>query len=260
MPCNDHRVVVVMPAYNAEKTLVQTYEDIPKDIVDEIILVDDSSSDDTIEVAKQLNIHVFVHAQNRGYGGNQKTCYTEALKLDPDIVVMLHPDYQYDPKLIPEMIEPIVKGEADLVLGSRLRDGKALEGGMPLYKFISNRILTTIENLALGLNCSELHTGYRAYSAELLRTIPFMNNSENFVFDTEVIVQTVAFGFRIAEIGVPAKYMDDASSIRFWPSVVYGVQTLWAVARFLGFRLGIPSRIFEGLDPWWKKPKRTDAQ
>ena len=152
-----------------------------------------------------------------------------------------------------------VEGEADLVLGSRLLDGKALEGGMPLYKYISNRILTTIENLALGLTCSELHTGYRAYSAELLRTIPFMNNSENFVFDTEVIVQTVAFGFRIAEIGVPAKYMDDASSIRFWPSVVYGVQTLWAVARYLGFRLGIPSRIFEGLSPWWKKstPKRN---
>jgi len=250
------KVVVVMPAYNAERTLVQTYEDIPKDIVSDVILVDDSSADATTEVANQLNIRVFVHPENRGYGGNQKTCYTEALKLDPDIVVMLHPDYQYDPTLIPQMITPIAEKRADLVLGSRLKDGKALEGGMPLYKFISNRMLTFAENLALGLKCSEVHTGYRAYSAELLRAIPFMNNSENFVFDTEVIVQTVAFGFRVAEIGVPAKYMDDASSIRFWPSVVYGVQTLWTITRYIAFRLGIPNRIFEGLDPWWKFTSR----
>jgi glycosyltransferase involved in cell wall biosynthesis len=227
------KIVVVMPAYNAAKTLEQTYRDIPEGTVDQVLLVDDASADATVEEARRLNLMVFVHAANRGYGGNQKTCYTQALKLGADIVVMLHPDYQYDPKRIGDLVAPIKDARADLVLGSRLADGKALEGGMPLYKYLSNRFLTTVENLVLGQKLSEMHTGYRAYSRRLLETIPFMSNSEGFVFDTEVIVQTVAFGFKISEIGVPAKYMPEASSIRFWPSVVYGLTTLWTLVRFI---------------------------
>ncbi len=233
------KVIVVMPAYNAAQTLKATCDDIPPGSVDEIIVVDDASHDETVAVARDLGLKVFVHPVNRGYGGNQKTCYTEALRLGADIVVMLHPDYQYDPKRIPDMTAPVVAGKADLVLGSRLKDGKALEGGMPLYKFVSNRFLTATENLILGTRLSELHTGYRAYTRRLLETIPFMRNSEGFVFDTEVIVQAVAFGFRIDEIGVPAKYMPEASSIRFWPSVVYGTRTLWTLARYLLHRLGL---------------------
>lgn len=227
------KIVVVMPAYNAAKTLEQTYRDIPAGSVDQVLLVDDASADATVEEARRLGLMTFVHAANRGYGGNQKTCYTQALRLGADIVVMLHPDYQYDPKRIPDIVTPIREGRADLVLGSRLLDGKALEGGMPLYKFISNRFLTTLENLVLGQKLSELHTGYRAYSRKLLETIPFTRNSEGFVFDTEVIVQTVAFGFKIAEIGVPAKYMPEASSIKLAPSIVYGCKTLWTLARYL---------------------------
>ena len=189
-----------MPAYNAAKTVQVTYDDIPKEYVDEIILVDDASHDETVKKARELGLKVFVHPENRGYGGNQKTCYTEALKEGADIVVMLHPDYQYDPKLIPEIIKPIIEGKADLVLASRLLSGTAISGGMPFYKFISNRFLTISENIFLGQKLSEFHTGYRAYSKKLLTTIPFMNNSENFVFDTEVIIQTVYFGFKISEI------------------------------------------------------------
>jgi glycosyltransferase involved in cell wall biosynthesis len=226
------KIIVVMPAYNAAKTLEQTYNDIPAGSVDQVLVVDDASRDGTVEVARQLGLRVFVHPANRGYGGNQKTCYTEALKAGADIVIMLHPDYQYDPKRIPDMIRPIKEGRADLVLGSRLADGKALEGGMPLYKFISNRFLTTVENFVLKQRLSEMHTGYRAYTRRLLETIPFLANSEGFVFDTEVIVQTVAFGFKIAEIGVPSKYMPEASSIRLWPSIVYGCRTLWTLVRY----------------------------
>jgi len=222
-----------MPAYNAARTLEQTYNDIPPGSVDEVLVVDDASRDDTVQIARQLGLRTFVHPANRGYGGNQKTCYTEALKAGADIVIMLHPDYQYDPKRIPDMLKPIKEGRADLVLGSRLADGKALEGGMPLYKFISNRFLTTVENLVLKQRLSEMHTGYRAYTRRLLETIPFTANSEGFVFDTEVIVQTVAFGFKIAEIGVPSKYMPEASSIRLWPSIVYGCRTLWTLVRYV---------------------------
>lgn len=233
MPPQPQKVVVVMPAYNAAKTVEQTYNDIPPGCVDEVILVDDASRDETVAVARNLGIKVLRHPENRGYGGNQKTCYTEALQEGADIVVMLHPDYQYDPVRIPDMIAPIKDGAADLVLGSRLADGKALEGGMPLYKFIANRFLTTSENLVLGQSLSEMHTGYRAYSSRLLRTIPFMKNSEGFVFDTEVIVQTVAFGFKIAEVSVPSKYMPEASSIKFGASCVYGLKTLWTLGRYL---------------------------
>ena len=168
------KVVVVMPAYNAAKTLVQTYNDIPKESVDEVILVDDASADETVIVARDLGLRVFTHPQNRGYGGNQKTCYTQALAVGADIVVMLHPDYQYDPRRVGDMVAPILAGRADLVLGSRLKDGKALEGGMPFYKYVSNRFLTTVENLVLGSRLSEMHTGYRAYTRRLLETIPFM--------------------------------------------------------------------------------------
>jgi len=229
----DPKIVVVMPAYNAAKTLEQTYRDIPKGVVDEVLLVDDASADATVAEARRLDLKVFVHPANRGYGGNQKTCYTRALKLGADIIVMLHPDYQYDPKRIEDIVAPIKAGRADLVLGSRLADGKALEGGMPFYKYVSNRFLTAAENLVLGQRLSEMHTGYRAYSRRLLETIPFLANSEDFVFDTEVIVQTAAFGFKIAEIGVPAKYMPEASSIKLWPSVIYGVKTLWTLVRYI---------------------------
>jgi len=227
------KVIVVMPAYNAAKTVQVTYDDIPKEYVDEIILVDDASHDETAKKARELGLKVFVHPENRGYGGNQKTCYT------------LHPDYQYDPKLIPDIIKPIVEGKADLVLASRLLSGTAISGGMPLYKFISNRFLTISENLFLGQKLSEFHTGYRAYSKKLLTTIPFMNNSENFVFDTEVIVQTVYFGFKIAEIPCPTRYMKDASSINFKNSLVYGLQTLLSIFKFSLAKLGIKkSKIF----------------
>ena len=227
-----------MPAYNAAKTLQATYDDIPKGLVDTIILVDDASHDETVKKARELGLKVFVHPENRGYGGNQKTCYTEALKEGADIVIMLHPDYQYDPKLIPAIIKPIIEGKADLVLASRLLSGTALSGGMPFYKFISNRFLTTCENIFLGQKLSEFHTGYRAYSKKLLTSIPFMKNSENFVFDTEVIVQTVYFGFKIEEIPCPTRYMKDASSISFKNSVVYGMQTLLAVFKYFFAKTG----------------------
>jgi glycosyltransferase involved in cell wall biosynthesis len=233
------RVVVVMPAYNAAKTLERTYHDLPAGIVDRVILVDDVSRDETVEIARQLGLRVIIHIQNRGYGGNQKTCYIEALKDGADIVVMLHPDYQYDSRRVPALIEPILRGDADLVLGSRLLDGGALAGGMPLYKFVSNRFLTIVENLAFRQNLSECHTGFRAYSRRLLTTIPFVLNSDKFVFDTEVIAQAVAFGFRIAEVPVPTRYFKEASSVNFADGIIYGTATLRVVARFLLDRAGL---------------------
>jgi glycosyltransferase involved in cell wall biosynthesis len=215
-----------MPAYNAAGTLLQTYEQIPKDIVAEVLLVDDASRDETVALARKLSIPTLVHPENRGYGGNQKTCYTEALRRGADIVVMLHPDYQYDPTLIPQMIEPIRKGEADLVLGSRLLGVDGRQYGMPAYKYFANRFLTSVENRAMGTKLSELHTGYRAYSRRMLTTIPYLRNSDDFVFDSQVLFQAVAFGFNIAEISVPCRYMPEASSINFLRSVRYGLGTL----------------------------------
>ena len=239
------RIVVVMPAYNAAKTIEKTYADIPAGIVSQVILVDDVSQDETVEIAQQLGIKVIVHIQNRGYGGNQKTCYLHALSGDADIVVMLHPDYQYDSRLIPELVRPIQEGRADLVLGSRLLGGGTLAGGMPLYKFISNRFLTIIENLVLGQNLSECHTGFRAYSRRLLETLPFVLNSDDFVFDSQIIVQTVAFGFKIAEIAVPTRYFKEASSVNFRRSVVYGLATLSALSTYILDRTGIrPNPLF----------------
>ncbi len=238
------KVVVVMPAYNAAKTLERTYNDIPAGVVDHVILVDDVSQDETVEVARRLGLEVIVHVQNRGYGGNQKTCYIEALKSGADIVVMLHPDYQYDSRRVPDLIAPIIAGEADLVLGSRFRGSIPLAGGMPIYKYISNRFLTTIENLVLRQHLSECHTGLRAYSRRLLMTIPFLLNSDAFVFDTEVIAQTVAFGFKIAEIGVPTRYFAEASSVNFKNSVIYGLATLKVMASYLLDRIGFHSPQF----------------
>ncbi len=235
------RVIVVMPAYNAAKTLERTYNDLPKDVVDQVILVDDVSQDETVEIARKLGLEVIVHMQNKGYGGNQKTCYIKALEDGADIVVMLHPDYQYDSTLVPELIRPIQEGEADMVLGSRFLTGGTLAGGMPLYKYVSNRFLTLVENIALGQHLSECHTGFRAYSRRMLETIPFLLNSDNFVFDTEVIAQAVAFGFRIAEIGVPTRYFEEASSVNFRNSVIYGLSTLATMARYLLAKWGIAS-------------------
>jgi len=227
------KVIVVMPAYNAAKTLERTYNDLPRGVVDRVILVDDVSQDETVEIARRLGLDVVVHIQNKGYGGNQKTCYLKALEDGADIVVMLHPDYQYDSTLVPDLIRPIQEGKTDMMLGSRFLSGGTLAGGMPIYKFISNRFLTMVENLVLGQHLSECHTGFRAYSRQLLETIPFLLNSDDFVFDTEVIAQAVAFGFRIDEIAVPTRYFKDASSVNFRRSVTYGLSTLAVMARYL---------------------------
>ena len=233
------RVVVVMPAYNAAKTLERTYADVPKDIVDHVILVDDVSRDETVEVARRLGLEVHVHRQNLGYGGNQKTCYDAALGDGADVVVMLHPDYQYDATRIPDLIAPIVRGERDLMLGSRFL-GDPIAGGMPKWKYVSNRFLTTVENLAFGLHLSEYHTGLRAYSRRLLETIPYRLNSDDFVFDQELIAQVVAVrGLKIGEIAVPTRYFEEASSVGFRRSVVYGLSTLRVVLRYLLHRLGL---------------------
>lgn len=232
--------IIVMPAYNAAQTLVWTYAAIPRDQVDEVILVDDGSADNTVEVAHRLGLNVIVHPHNAGYGANQKTCYMEALRLGADVVVMLHPDGQYDPVLIPDLIAAVETGKGDMVLASRfLEKGGPLRGGMPLYKFMANRFLTGVENLVLGTRLSEMHTGYRAYNRRFLETVPFLRNSNDFVFDTQIIFQAVAFGFQIGEIPVTTKYFEGASSISFRRSVIYGLSTLWVAWKYLLHRLGV---------------------
>jgi glycosyltransferase involved in cell wall biosynthesis len=223
------KVVVVMPAYNAARTLVRTYRDIPPGVVDHVILVDDLSRDDTVAVAELLNLQVVVHRQNLGYGGNQKTCYDTALATDADVVVMLHPDYQYDATRIPDLVAPILAGEADMVLGSRFL-GDPLAGGMPRWKYVANRFLTTLQNRAYDLGLSEYHTGFRAYSRKLLETIDYHANSNDFVFDQELVGQVVRAGFGIAEVPVPTRYFAEASSVNFRRSVVYGLATLRTLA------------------------------
>jgi glycosyltransferase involved in cell wall biosynthesis len=233
-------VVVVMPARNAARTLADTVAAIPTDWVDEVILVDDKSTDETVALARDLPVHLVWHPHNVGYGGNQKTCYLQALQRDADIVVMLHPDGQYEPSLIPEMLGPILRGEADFVLGSRFAEpGMARAGGMPLWKYVANRSLTTIENGVLGTQLTEMHTGYRAYSRKLLLEVPFLRNALDFSFDSEMIMQAVHFGFRITEVPARSRYFDDASSISLRPSIVYGLKTLWAAVRLVLHRRGI---------------------
>jgi glycosyltransferase involved in cell wall biosynthesis len=231
------KVIVVMPAYNAAKTLRLTYDAIPMENVDHVILVDDGSRDETLRIARDLKLEVFVHARNFGYGANQKTCYTEALKAGADIVVMLHPDYQYDPTLLPNLMTPIKAGEADVVLGSRLLHGHVMAQGMPWWKFLGNRFLTWMENRILGLHLSEYHTGYRAYSRSVLEEIPFLLNSDNFVFDQEIIVQAAHMGFRIREVPVPTRYFPEASSAGFSASVRYGFSIIFLLGRYLLHRL-----------------------
>ncbi|MDA8091279.1 MAG: glycosyltransferase family 2 protein [Nitrospiraceae bacterium] len=225
------KIIVVMPAYNAAATLGKTYMDIPKEWVDEIVLVDDFSRDKTVEEAKALNLKVIAHSYNIGYGGNQKTCYLEALKDGADIVVMLHPDYQYDPRIIPELVKPLLGGETDAVFASRMLH-KPLAGGMPLYKYIANKTLTFVENRAMGLNLSEYHTGYRAYGRQVLERIPFLDNSNDFVFDNEIIAQLVHFGFRIKEIPVKTHYGVDSSSVGFLSSIKYGLGVLRTINKY----------------------------
>ncbi|MEZ4648115.1 MAG: glycosyltransferase family 2 protein [Candidatus Eisenbacteria bacterium] len=222
------RVCVVMPAYNAAATLEKTCSELPKDVVDRVILVDDRSADETVAVARRLGLHTFLHRRNRGYGGNQKTCYAEALRGGEDIVIMVHPDYQYSPKLVTAMASLIAVGEFDVVLGSRILGVGARRGGMPLYKYVSNRFLTAVENLLVGYKLSEYHTGYRAFSREVLETLPLLENSDDFVFDNQMLVQIIRRGFRIGEVTCPTKYFPEASSIDFRRSCTYGFGVLAA--------------------------------
>jgi len=220
------KIVVVMPAYNAAKTIEKTYREIPLEIVDDVVVTDDASPDDTVAIAQQLGLHTLVHERNLGYGGNQKTCYTEALRLGADVTVMLHPDYQYTPALLPAMIGMITHGPFDVVLGSRVLGGRALAGGMPMYKYIANRALTAAQNLLCGAKLSEYHTGYRAFSREVLETLPLLENSDDFVFDNQMLAQILLAGFEIGEVSCPAAYFEEASSINFRRSVKYGIGVL----------------------------------
>lgn len=236
---NGKRIIVVLPAYNAAKTLEKTYQEIPFEFVDDVVLVDDASRDDTAELARRLGIHTVVHEKNKGYGGNQKTCYRYALELGADIVVMLHPDYQYTPRLITAIAAMIAYGEFDAVLASRILGIGALKGGMPLYKYIANRILTFTENVLLGHKLSEYHTGYRAFSRQVLERLPLDANSDDFVFDNQMLAQLVWADFRIGEVSCPTKYFDDASSINFRRSVKYGFGVLGTALQFRLARLGL---------------------
>lgn len=241
------RAIVVMPAYNAQSTLEKTVADIPKGAVDEIILVDDCSRDDTVAVARRLGLTVIQHERNLGYGGNQKTCYREALARGADVVVMIHPDYQYDSRLVPHLVGLLRTGHCDVVLGNRIRTRReARAGGMPAYKYIANRALTFIENLWLGQNLGECHSGMRAYRRTVLETLPWERNSNDFVFDSQFLVQSVHFGFRLGDIPVPVRYMKEASSISFQRSVTYGLGTLGVLVQWALHRMGLRrSRLFE---------------
>ena len=250
------KIVVVMPAYNAEQTLEKTWREIPRDIVDEVILTDDGSRDLTTEVAARLGIRHVVHLRNLGYGGNQKTCYTLALQADADIVVMLHPDYQYTPTLITAMAAMLASGEYDVVLGSRILGVGALTGGMPYYKYFSNRVLTFVENLLLRRKLSEYHTGYRAFTREVLTALPLKENSDDFVFDNQMLVQAVWFGFRIGELSCPTRYLPESSSISFGRSVVYGIGVLRASLQYRLSRWGLGRPAF--LDPGGRKLSPED--
>lgn len=228
-----HKIVVVMPAYNAEKTLLRTYNELPHDLIDEIVLVDDASNDNTVQTALSLGIKTIVHAENLGYGANQKTCYETALNLSADVVIMLHPDYQYSPRLVSAMASMAISGHYDIVLASRILGGGALIGGMPIYKYISNRLLTAFQNIITGSKLSEYHTGFRAYRSSLLKTIPFKNNSNCFVFDNEILIQTIYFKYKIGEISCPTNYFNDASSISINDSIKYGLGVLITTVKYI---------------------------
>lgn len=227
------KVVVVMPAYNAAKTLHMTYADLPREMVDLVILVDDGSKDETARIARELGLELFVHNRNYGYGANQKTCYREALRAGADIVVMVHPDYQYDPRLLPEIVRPIQEGNADVVLGSRLMGAHPMEQGMPWWKYYANRFLTGLENWAFGLKLSEYHTGYRAFRREALESVNLQMNSDKFIFDQEILAQIVSLNLQITEVPVPTRYFAQASSASFVASTRYGLSILWLLARYL---------------------------
>ncbi|MBP9837112.1 MAG: glycosyltransferase family 2 protein [Proteobacteria bacterium] len=234
---NNKKIIVVLPAYNASKTLEKTFSEIPSDVVDDVLLIDDKSKDNTIEIAKELNIKFYSHESNLGYGGNQKTCYRLALENGADIVVMLHPDYQYSPKLIPSLAGMIAYGEYDVVFGSRIIGGGALKGGMPLYKYFFNRILTFIQNLLMGLKLSEYHTGYRAYSRLVLESLNLNENSNDFIFDNQIIGQIVKANFRIGELSCPTRYDENSSSINFQRSVKYGLGVLAVSIKIFFYRI-----------------------
>ena len=237
---NGKKIVVVLPAFNAERTLKKTYNEIPFDVVDDVILVDDKSNDKTIEKAKELGIkHLFIHPENKGYGANQKTCYSEALNLGADIVVMLHPDYQYTPKLIPSMVYLIAHDLYPVVLGSRILGQGAIKGGMPIYKYIANRFLTFLQNILMGAKLSEYHTGFRAYSRDVLQNINYSQNSDDFVFDNQVLAQIHFAGYEIAEITCPTKYDDQSSSINFIRSVKYGLGVIKTSIQFFLQKIGL---------------------
>lgn len=239
---NGMKVVVVMPAYNAGLTLSSTYKELPHEVVDAVLVTDDASTDHTVAVARELGIRTIVHPKNRGYGGNQKTCYREALSMGADIVVMVHPDYQYSPRLVTAMAGMIASGHYDLVLASRILSGRAREGGMPLYKYMANRLLTLTQNLLCRAKLSEYHTGFRAYSRRLLESIPYENNSENYVFDNQVIAQALYFRYPVGEISCPTRYFPEASSIDLWRSVRYGFGVLHTTAMLVLQRLGLVHR------------------
>jgi len=240
------KIVVVMPAYNAARTIERTYREIPLDLVDDVIVTDDASHDETVEIAKRLGLHTLVHVENRGYGGNQKTCYTEALRLGADVVVMLHPDYQYTPKLLPAMIGLVCDGPFDVVLGSRVLGGRALAGGMPFYKYVANRVLTAVQNLLCGAKLSEYHTGYRAFRRDVLVSLPLLENSDDFVFDNQMLAQILLAGYEVGEVSCPAAYFEEASSINFRRSLRYGLGVLATSLQAFLHRKGIAQvRIFD---------------
>lgn len=243
------KTIVVMPAYNASNTLEGTVNDIPVGAVDEIIVVDDCSTDNTVEVARRLPVTLIQHSVNRGYGGNQKTCYDEALKRGADYIIMVHPDYQYDSRLVPHFVGFLKLGICDMLLGNRIRTRReALACRMPIYKYLANRALTIVENIAAGQNLGEWHSGYRGYRREVLETIPYHLNSDDFVFDSQFLFQAVHFGFKIGDVPVPVRYMDEASSIDFISSVKYGLSTLCVMGRWMLHRAGVKSALFEPSD------------
>lgn len=256
---NQRRIAVVLPAYNAEKTVERTVAEIPRDIVDDVILTDDASSDNTAAMAIALGLHVVRHDKNRGYGGNQKTCYEAALSRGADIIVMLHPDYQYTPLLVTAMASMIAYDQYDCVLASRILGNGALQGGMPLYKYIANRFLTLVQNLLIGQKLSEYHTGYRAWSRAVIERLPLQNCSDDFVFDNQMIVQAVYFGFRIGEISCPTRYFEEASSINFRRSVVYGVGVLSTALGFLLKKCGLARPAFLEDTPAYRLPRKQES-